>query len=136
MLRAEPVRAMKGYEANTRNITAQAVAGGLSSAASALLAPIGIVGRGRIDVDPNAPGLAQKAYAQNLERGHFGVDEQTGAPLVGIDLAIADAQWDLGRLGAWVKHFRPDIYEQAHALKEQVRREAGTAATQPDQRPE
>lgn len=89
-------------------------------AGKALGRSVGIVGYGEIDV--HNPAL-RRVYTNQ-----FGVGPD-GRELVGLAPAIIAQQWLEGGIGAWVAHYRPDIFAHAQALDAWYR--AGAQGPQP-----
>lgn len=68
---------------------------------------VGLIGAGRMTLRPGAPAMLRKQVAQN-QQGRA-VDPVSGQPLHAILLAQYDPQWPDGRIGAWIRAYRPDL---------------------------
>ncbi len=91
----------------------------VGQASNLAIFPVCLLGPGVITVDDDAPRLFRLQYAQNELR--WGLDPTTGRPRVAISPGVSERGWDEQEIGTWVRHFRPDIWEQAHALMEELR---------------
>ncbi len=87
----------------------------LGSAAAAQ--ELGLVGIGSITLAPSAGVMQRETFRQNETRN--GVDPATGQPLVALYLQQFDLTWPDGRIGQWVRHFRPDVFSEAKAISDQ-----------------
>ncbi|WP_285727257.1 hypothetical protein [Psychromicrobium xiongbiense] len=75
--------------------------------------PLGLIGHGVLALDVDASGLVKAQYEQH--RTLWGIDEASGIPWQGINPSrSASGRWDESEFGAWLRHFRPDIWQQAH----------------------
>jgi hypothetical protein len=70
-----------------------------AAAASARRIEEGLVGEGSTSLTPDAPVLLRKQIAQN---------DQPGA-LRSIVLTHYDPDWRAGRIGQWIRAYRPDL---------------------------
>lgn len=89
-------------------------------AGKALGRSVGIVGYGDIEV--------HNAALRRVYQNQFGVGPD-GRELVGLAPAIISQQWLEGGIGAWVAHYRPDVFAHAQALDEWYR--GGAQGPQP-----
>ncbi|HWU29693.1 MAG TPA: hypothetical protein VN041_11475 [Microbacterium sp.] len=96
----------------------------LAAAAQSLGSAVGILGYGTVDFRRNGSPATRKAYADAFGAG------PDGRALVGIQPSVFDADWQDGRVGEWIGHFRPDILAQARA--EISRRNAKKGDTEGD----
>lgn len=81
-----------------------------SGAAQAVLAAgtrKGLVGSGRLSVSPEAPKVVKKQVKQFLDDGP--ADPRIGQRPMGIPLMVFDTDWENGRIGQWVRTYRPDL---------------------------
>jgi hypothetical protein len=101
---------------DVRKTSAPVVGGGGSSVAGGLGAAIGqatidiqtgILGLGTHALKPDAPWRARTQFEQNV--GINGVDEETGQNFVAVLAQLYDADWQSGRIGDWVRAYRPDV---------------------------
>lgn len=67
----------------------------------------GILGVGTHTLKPDAPALARRQFEQNV--GINGVDEETGENLLAVIAQQYGVDWQLGRIGDWVRAYRPDV---------------------------
>lgn len=67
----------------------------------------GILGVGRHTLKPDAPRLARTQFQQNV--GINGIDEETGEDLLAIIAQQYGVDWQSGRIGDWVRAYRPDV---------------------------
>lgn len=86
---------------------ATAVAGQAINAATAARPQDGLIGAGAMTLKPGAPAMLRTQVAQN-NRGRQ-VDPASGQPLNAILLAQYDPNWPQGRIGAWIRAYRPDL---------------------------
>lgn len=100
-----------GYR-STGAAVGQSVTNAASRVGAELTAGTGVVGRGSTEVTGGA--MAQEVYRQNA--GRNGVDPQTGEPWTIIPLSQFATGWTDHRIGAWLQHFRPDLYAQAQQV--------------------
>lgn len=63
----------------------------------------GLIGWGRRQIPPNAPAWMTRML-DAVPR-----DPQTGATQVAIPLGGLDPAWRIGRMGDWVRNYRPDL---------------------------
>ncbi|MEO3792556.1 hypothetical protein ABGB14_20280 [Nonomuraea sp. B10E15] len=76
--------------------------GGVRVRAQALRS-VGLIGWGERAVPPRIPGWMRDRLSR------VPVDPATGRPEVTIPLGEFDALWQRGRMGDWVRHYRPDL---------------------------
>lgn len=103
--KVKPMRGIEGGIGGSSAGVGQAFAAGVNRAAQNLSGSLGILGRGVLEADADNP-LAQKVLAQNL--GSWGTDA-SGTPLVGIAPDAVVDDWYQGRVGDWLRRFRPDL---------------------------
>lgn len=84
-------------------------------AGAAAIQELGLLALGRIDYAPGISAIQRKTYEQNV--GRNGVDPQSGQPYIALYPAHYQLKWPTDRIGEWVKVYRPDIWEQAHAIQ-------------------
>lgn len=68
----------------------------------------GLIGAAAMVLKPGAPAMLRTQVAQN-SRGRQ-VDPASGQPLSAILLAQYDPNWPQGRIGAWIRAYRPDLF--------------------------
>lgn len=78
-----------------------------ASMASAL-PELGLVGLGTIDLS-DVSGTMQHVYAQN--EGINGTDPQSGRPFVALYPLHFEDDFVNGRIGAWIRSYRPDLLD-------------------------
>jgi len=85
------------------------VGGGIGAAIGQATIDIqtGILGLGTHALKPDAPWRARTQFEQNVEIN--GVDEETGQNFVAVLAQLYDADWQSGRIGDWVRAYRPDV---------------------------
>ncbi|MEO3800969.1 hypothetical protein [Nonomuraea sp. B1E8] len=76
--------------------------GGVRVRAQALRS-VGLIGWGERTVPPRIPGWMRDRLSR------VPVDPATGRPEVTIPLGEFDTLWQRGRMGDWVRHYRPDL---------------------------
>lgn len=67
----------------------------------------GLIGAGTLTLRQDAPALLRRQVDQNT-RGRA-PDPRTGRPLHAIILAQYDPSWPTGRIGDWIRAYRPDL---------------------------
>jgi hypothetical protein len=77
------------------------------AAASVRRTEEGLIGAGTLTLTSRAPGLLRSQVAQN-EEGRA-PDPVSGQPLRGILLSQFDPAWRSGRIGEWIRAYRPDL---------------------------
>ena len=67
----------------------------------------GLVGAGMLTVNPGAKALKRVQVTQFLNGGP--ADPRIGQRPMGVPLARFDRNWQDGRIGQWVRAYRPDL---------------------------
>jgi hypothetical protein len=80
---------------------------GAAAAASFRRSEEGLIGAGTWTVSPVAPRMLRSQIEQN-ERGQA-IHPDSGQPLRAITLTHYDPDWRTGRIGKWIKAYRPDL---------------------------
>jgi hypothetical protein len=70
----------------------------------------GLIGAASLSVRKDAPAMFRQQVQQNDEGRD--VAPATGQPLRAIVLSYFDPDWRNGRIGAWIRAYRPDLLEQ------------------------
>lgn len=85
------------------------VGGGIGGAigGAVLTTQTGILGLGAQALKVDAPALKRAEFEQNV--GINGVDAETGQSFVAVLAQLYDADWQSGRIGDWVRAYRPDV---------------------------
>lgn len=66
-----------------------------------------LVGAGTLTVSPGAPAAFRAQVRQNFAARV--ADPESGQPLTAIVLSHYDPNWQHGRIGEWIRTYRPDI---------------------------
>jgi hypothetical protein len=106
------VKPFRGLEGSSRASSANIgmmVGTAVNRTAQALSGSVGLLGRGTIAPDPTNPASRKLL---EINRGIWGTDD-AGNPLVGIAPDQVVEGWIDGRVGDWLRHYRPDLAEEA-----------------------
>ena len=79
---------------------------GALAAGTARRKEMALLGVGRISVDPGASALVKSQVKQN-----FGSDLERAQ--TGVILTHFDRDWEYGRIGQWIRAYRPDLMSKA-----------------------
>ncbi|MGH8791339.1 MAG: hypothetical protein ACRDXX_01660 [Stackebrandtia sp.] len=74
-----------------------------------------IIGAGRLIVDREAPKLLREQVRQNDQNKK--IRPESGQPERAILLQHFDKNWQDGRIGAWVRAYRPDLMDSRDAAR-------------------
>ena len=66
-----------------------------------------LVGAGGMSIGPEAGKIHRTAFDQNMKQRP--VDPASGRPIVSVLLSHYDPNWRVGRIGEWVRAYRPDL---------------------------
>jgi hypothetical protein len=66
-----------------------------------------LVGGGSLTIDRDASSVTRAQYDGNLAQRQ--IDPQTGSPVVAVLLTHYDSNWRVGRIGEWIRVYRPDL---------------------------
>jgi hypothetical protein len=84
-----------------------AVVFALMSATARRRAQAALIGRGTTTIAPDTPAQVRGQIRAN--DGSRYIDPATGQRLIAIVLPVFDENWQRGRIGEWIKAYRPDI---------------------------
>jgi hypothetical protein len=112
----EAADALDALRVNPMNEAAAAAAGAIAAASMRRTAE-SLIGAGTLTMSPNAPMLLRT----QVEQGDQGRDVHpaTGQPLRAIALTHYDPNWRVGRIGQWIRAYRPDLLDP-HAQHQQT----------------
>lgn len=116
--RVKPIRGVETSFGGSSARTGSAVAAGVNRTAQELSGSIGLLGVGQL-IPQEGSSLAAALVQQNL--GSWGQTEDA-RPLIGIAPEDVQSDWYAGRIGAWLRHHRPDLaaaYEQQSGQRPQ-----------------
>lgn len=66
-----------------------------------------LVGVGAISISPDAAAILRAQFDQNMKQRQY--DPTTGRPIVAVLLSHYDTEWRTGRIGTWIRSYRPDL---------------------------
>ncbi len=115
LVHADTVTPIKGYQSNQSGplMSLEAKKAADSDTSPVTQHPpgsVGLIGYGHIELDDGASSTIRTMYEQNADT--FGHDE-AGRPYVGLMMNVVGDNWTQDRVGQWVHHYRPDIFQQA-----------------------
>jgi len=67
-----------------------------------------LVGPGTLSLSPEASSILKAQFDQNMKQRQM--DPETSRPFVAVLLTHYDRDWRTGRIGAWVRAYRPDLF--------------------------
>jgi hypothetical protein len=80
----------------------------MTAAATAVSRDDGLIGAGKLTVNPSAPHMLRQQVEQNDAR--LQVHPESGLPIRAVGLGKFEPDWRNGRIGQWVKAYRPDLF--------------------------
>lgn len=82
-------------------------------ASTAARPELGLLGMGTLTLKTTNRAIVEQ-YRQNSTVN--GVDAETGEPFVALYPTQFQSSWPIKRIGEWIKHYRPDIYQEGRAI--------------------
>lgn len=76
-----------------------------------------LIGAGALTVSPDAPRHLRAQIEQNDESRD--IHPASGQPSRAIALSSFDPDWRSGRIGEWIRAYRPDLLDRGHGLDRQ-----------------